>query len=32
MDGVDHWWFRDGLVQRRSMVYDFAQVMRALRT
>jgi len=31
MDGVDHWWFRDGLVSRRSMVYDFAQVMRALR-
>jgi steroid delta-isomerase-like uncharacterized protein len=30
MDGVDHWWFRDGLVARRSMVYDFAQVMRAL--
>ena len=30
MDGVDHWWFRDGLVSRRSMVYDFAQVMRAL--
>jgi steroid delta-isomerase-like uncharacterized protein len=30
MDGVDHWWFRDGLVARRNMVYDFAQVMRAL--
>jgi steroid delta-isomerase-like uncharacterized protein len=30
MDGVDHWWFRDALVSRRSMVYDFAQVMRAL--
>jgi steroid delta-isomerase-like uncharacterized protein len=30
MDGVDHWWFRDGLISRRSMVYDFAQVMRAL--
>ena len=28
--GVDHLWFRDGLVSRRSMVYDFAQVMRAL--
>ena len=31
MDGVDHWWFRDGLIQRRSMVYDFAQVLQALR-
>lgn len=30
VDGVDHWWFRDGLVCRRTMVYDFAQVMRAL--
>jgi uncharacterized protein (TIGR02246 family) len=30
IDGVDHWWFRDRLVSRRSMVYDFAQVMRAL--
>ena len=30
MDGVDHWWFRNGLLCRRTMVYDFAQVMRAL--
>jgi steroid delta-isomerase-like uncharacterized protein len=30
VDGVDHLWFRDGLVSRRSMVYDFAQVLRAL--
>jgi steroid delta-isomerase-like uncharacterized protein len=30
VDGVDHWWFRDGLVCRRSMVYDFAQVLRSL--
>jgi steroid delta-isomerase-like uncharacterized protein len=30
IDGVDHLWFRDGLVCRRSMVYDYAQVMRTL--
>ena len=29
-DGVDHWWFRGRLLSRRSMVYDFAQVMRAI--
>jgi len=29
-DGVDHWWFRDGLVCRHRAVYDFAQVMRVL--
>jgi steroid delta-isomerase-like uncharacterized protein len=30
VDGVDHLWFRGALVSRRTMVYDFAQVMRAL--
>jgi steroid delta-isomerase-like uncharacterized protein len=30
VEGVDHLWFRDGLVSRRTMVYDFAQVLRAL--
>ena len=30
VDGVDHWWFRDRLVCRRTMVYDFAQVLSAM--
>src|SRR4051794_88316 len=30
IDGVDHWWFRDGLVARYRADYDMAGVMRQL--
>ncbi len=30
VDGVDHWWFRDGRVSRHRAIYDFAQVLRSL--
>jgi steroid delta-isomerase-like uncharacterized protein len=30
IDGVDHWWFRDGLVARYRADYDLMQVARAI--
>jgi len=30
--GVDHWWFRDGLICRHKANFDFAQAMRSLST
>ena len=30
VDGADHWWFRGGEICRHRVIFDFAQVMRAL--
>src|SRR5215208_2098612 len=30
LSGVDHWWFRDGLICRHRAIYDFAEAMRSL--
>ena len=30
VNGVDHWWFRDGLICRHRAIYDFAEALRSL--
>ena len=30
LDGVDHWWFRDGLVERYRADYDLYGLLRQL--
>ena len=30
VDGVDHWWFRDGRICRHRAKYDFAEAMRSI--
>jgi steroid delta-isomerase-like uncharacterized protein len=30
VDGVDHWWFRDGRICRHRAMFDFAQAMRSI--
>ncbi len=30
VDGIDHWWFRDGRICRHRAIFDFAQAMRSL--
>ena len=30
VDGVDHWWFRDGLICRHRAIFDLPQAMRSI--